>query len=130
MSDPFEHFEEQERSLDLLQPQQINALKDDARELVAEHPEMQPVGLVFAPDASEAVSMRDAIERATGQSLAGRGFFGVVPREFALAILRANAPATLDWLEPPTTGPERKLSIVIATKNGFRVLSVDYQVFG
>ena len=62
---------------------------------------------------------------ATGQDLRGRGFVGLVPREFAVTILGANAQATLDWLEPMNEGGQRRLPLVVATKDGFRLGASD-----
>src|SRR4029450_8629177 len=73
--DPFENFEEQQRSYELLQEHR-EALVADALELLREHPGLEVVGLVLDADASEASAMRRAFEQATGQNFAGRGFIG------------------------------------------------------
>ncbi len=89
-------FEQKEQSIRLLD-EHGESLAADAREMRSANPELRVVGLILAPDASEARGIMAAIQQATGQDLAGRGFVGLVPREFAVTILRSNAPATLDW---------------------------------
>ena len=85
------------------------------------------VGLIVTPNASEAKSLAKAIGKATGQSLHGRGFAGIVPREFALTIMRANAPATLDWLDAgESEDGRRRLLLIIATRDGFRLGATPY----
>lgn len=115
-ADPLQNFGEQQRSYELLEEHRA-ALVADALELLREHPELEVVGLILDADASEASAMRQALERATGQNFAGRGFIGVAPRQFVLQILRANAPASLDWL--PASGA-RVLPLVAVTKGGVR----------
>lgn len=126
MADPFENFGEQQQSYEMLQ-QHRDTLAADAAEFAREHPEIPTVGLILDADASEAAPIRAALEASTGQRFGGRGFLGVVPREFMLHILRANHPATLDWLEPSGgDGPQRCLPLVAVTKGGVRVGRVDY----
>lgn len=124
--DPFEHFEEQQLSHELV-AEHREALIADAAEFARQHPDLELVGLILEAGASEAAPLRAALEQATGQSFAGRGFLGVVPRSMVLAILRANAPATLDWLPPSRTGSTRTLPIAVVTKSGFRFAAVSYQ---
>ena len=93
-ADPFEHFGEQQQSFELIEGHR-EILLEDAREFVRENPEIPVIGLILAADASEAQGMRGALEQATGQSFAGRGFIGVVPREFVVRMVRANAPAAI-----------------------------------
>ncbi len=123
---PMEDFEQQEESLRLLEEHK-NALAKEAREMLAENPEAHPVGLIMTPDASEAQAFAKALKAGTGQDLRGRGFVGLVPREMALSILRSNAPASLDWLEPKTVGSTRRLPLVCATGKGFRLGSVEFE---
>ena len=123
MTDSFEHFGEQQQSYELLEEHR-EALARDAAEVVAQHPEAQPVGLIMDADASEASELRTLLEKQTGQRVAG--FLGVVPRNMVLDILRANAPNTLDFLEPGSGGAKRTLPLVAVTKNGFRFGSVEY----
>ena len=54
------------------------------------------------------------------------GFLGVVPRPFAVHILRTNCPAALDNLPYNDTGT---LPVLVATKGGFRFGEVDYPQF-
>ena len=125
-ADPFQNFGEQQRSYELLEEHRA-ALLADALELLREHPDLEVVGLILDADASEAAAFRSAIEQATGQTFAGRGFLGVAPRQFVIQILRANAPATLDWLPASTMpGGDRALPLVASTKQGVRFGAVTY----
>ena len=124
-TDPFERFGEQQQSFELLEEHR-EKLAADAAELARERPDLEPVGLIMDADASEAAEMRATLEKATGQRIGG--FLGVVPRQMVLDILRANAPATLDHLEPVSSGRHRKLPLVAITKNGYRLGAVDYEV--
>lgn len=118
--DPFENFGEQQRSYELLEEHRL-ALAADARELLQANPGLQVVGLILDADASEATAMRATLEQATGQNFQGRGFLGVAPRDFVLHMLRANAPATLDWLPASTSaGDVQQLPLVAITKHGVR----------
>ena len=112
MTDPFHHFGEQQQSYEMLE-QHRAMLAADAADIARQHPTMQTVGLILDADASEAAPIRQALETASGQSFAGKGFVGVVPRQLVLDILRANHPSALDWLE--TSGGEgqaRQLPLV------------------
>lgn len=102
------------------------SLAKEAAQVTAQQPEAQLVGLIVTPDAAEAKRLAEALSKATGQDLRGRGFVGLVPREFALTILRSNAPATLDWLSPDSEEGKRRLPLVVATKDGFRLGASDY----
>jgi hypothetical protein len=124
VTDPFENFAEQQRSYELLDEHR-EALVADALELLRSHPDMEVVGLILDADASETAAMRTAVEQATGQTLAGRGFLGVAPRSFVTQLLRANAPATLEWLPPSSTREGvRQLPLVAVTKRGVRFAAV------
>lgn len=118
-ADPLQNFGEQQRSYELLEEHRA-ALVADALEMLREHPEIDVAGLILDADASEACAMRKALDQATGQDFAGRGFIGVVPRQFVLEILRANAPATLDWFPASTNQGARVLPLVAVTKRGVR----------
>lgn len=117
--DPLQNFGEQQRSYELLEEHRA-ALVADALEILREHPQLEVVGLIVDGDASEAAAMRKALEEATRQSFAGRGFVGVAPRQFVLEILRANASASLEWLPAASTGSSRVLPLVAITKGGVR----------
>lgn len=93
------------------------SLADEARDVLSNAPQAKVVGLVLMPDSAEAARMADALGGATGNDMRGKGFIGLVERQFALAILRSNAPATLDWLEDN----DGKLPLVCATKDGFQL---------
>jgi hypothetical protein len=109
--------------------QHRTVLVTNATELATEHPDVQLVGLVLDPGVEVAAPFRKALEEATGLSLRGQGFVGVVPRDFVLRVLRADAPQALDWLEDATADGERRtLPLVCATEDGFRLDHVDYTV--
>ena len=69
----------------------------------------------------------DALEQASGQKLNVPGFLGLVPRQFAVHILREDCPAALDNL--PNGEPGSVLPVLVATKGGFRVDEVEYSRF-
>jgi hypothetical protein len=121
----FEHFEEQQRSYELLD-QHRELLARDAIELAGQYPTAQFVGLIMEADASEAKELRRLLEEATGRKVGT--FVGLVPRKMVLEILRANAPQTLDFLEPASSGRQRRLALVAVTKHGYRFGAVDYEV--
>jgi len=123
MTDPLEHFGEQQRSYELLAEHRA-LLARDAAEIVDQHQEAQPVGLILEADASEVSALRHALEKQTGKCAAG--FVVVLPRKIVLEILRANAPHTLDFLEPVSSGPGRKLPLVAITRHGLRFAAVDF----
>ena len=119
-------FEQQEESIRLME-QHGPALAREAADLHRQQPTARVVGLIVTPDASEAKSLAEAIGKATGQSLHGRGFAGIVPREFALTIMRANAPATLDWLDTgESEDGRRRLPLIVGTRDGFRLGATPY----
>jgi hypothetical protein len=93
------------------------ALAEEAREVFSTNPNAKVVGLILSPESAEAARMAETLGGATGNDMRGRGFVGLVERQFALVILRSNAPATLDWLEDD----EGKLPLVCATADGFRL---------
>lgn len=108
--------EQADQSLRLLE-EHGPRLADEARGVLAEHPDARIVGLILAPESAEAARMAEALGGATGNDMTGRGFVGLVDRQFALVILRSNAPATLDWLEDC----DGKVPLVCATADGFRL---------
>ena len=114
-----DHEDQQEQAIRMLE-EHGPTLAAEAREILVQHPGAKMVGLVLAPDSSEAARFRE-LASASGQTLPeNTGIVIVVPRKDALSILRANAPATLDWLE---SEPDR-LPLVAATKDGMRLGSV------
>ena len=125
--DALKHFDEQLRSWEGLAAAKTSLLAE-AQELHQTHPDFEVVGLVAEADSSEAAPFLAALQQATGQKAAGRGVITLVPRDFLLAILRANAPATLDWLPPSRTADGgRMLPLCAATKNGYRFDAVGYE---
>lgn len=93
------------------------SLAEEAREVLLTNPNAKVVGLILSPESAEATRMADAFGSATGNDMRGKGFVGLVERQFALAILRSNAPATLDWLEDS----DGKLPLACATADGFQL---------
>jgi hypothetical protein len=117
--DPLEHFEEQMRSQDLLMSTGRRSLPRQ-QEVIGEHPDFDIVGLILEANAPEAGAFRQAMEQATGQSLAGRGLRAIVPRQLVLEIIRANAPVMLEWLPDQGADQQRVLPLVAITKHGMR----------
>ena len=98
--------------------------------MLRENPETEIVGLFLDGEAGEAEAFRLAIERATGQSLEGKGFLGVAPRYFVASILRRDAPASLEWLPASTTRTDdgevqHWLPLAAMTRNGIRFGAVE-----
>jgi len=110
-SDPLGHFEDQSFSHELIEHNR-GPLAEEAREFLSENPGVDPVGLLLDVGASEAKPFLDALEQAAGQKLSVPGFLGVVPRHFAVHILRINCPAALDNLPNNETGT---LPVLVAT---------------
>jgi hypothetical protein len=128
MTDPLEHFGEQQESYEMLE-QHRELLAKDAAEIARDRPDLPTVGLLLHAEASEAAPIRAALEASAGRSFAGKGFVGVVPRQLVLDILRANHPAALDWLEQSGgDGLERKLPLLAVTKGGVRLGCVPYSI--
>jgi hypothetical protein len=93
------------------------SLHDEARELLGHKPDAKVSGLVLDSESSDGQQMMAAIGKAMNRDTRGENFVGLVSRDFALAILRANGPATQDWLE----SDPGLLPLVCATKHGFRL---------
>jgi hypothetical protein len=106
------------------------SLAEEAGDLCQQHPEIQPVGLVLAPDAPAAFEIGRLLEQITKVDLHGKGFIGLVPRSVAVSILRVTAPAALEWLPPQSDGSERTLPLVALMRDGCRVGGIDYRVRG
>ena len=114
--------DQERRAIDLIK-QHSQALAAQARELLASEPDAQFVGVIFASDSTEAAHYREAMT-AMGEAVPeDTGVVGLVPREHALALLRDNAPATLDWLD----SEPGVLPIVAATEHGMKLGSVRFQ---
>lgn len=118
-----DHEDQKEQAIRMLE-EHGPTLAAEAREIVQQHPGAKMVGLILSPDSQEAVQFREWAS-ASGQTVPETtGIVIVVPRKTALSILRASAPATLDWLESePDTLP-----LVAATKDGMRLGSVSLWV--
>tara|TARA_R110002072_G_scaffold2288_5_gene18901 strand:- start:6104 stop:6487 length:384 start_codon:yes stop_codon:yes gene_type:complete len=127
MRDPFEHFEDQQLSHELLEKHRGD-LAEEARNFISGNAGAEPVGLILEAGSSEARAFLEALKQATGQELDAPGFLGVVPRAFAVGILRANLPAALDNLPNGELGA--KLPVLVATKGGFRFAEVEYSRWG
>jgi hypothetical protein len=89
-------------------------------------PDARVVGMVIESDAPEAESLRQLLP--LGARVPSQGFVGIVPREIALQILGAAAPAALDWLEDESNGRKRKLPVIYAARTGLRTAALEYQV--
>ena len=88
-----------------------------ARAVLAVDPAAQLVGLVVAGDSDAAATLR-RFKAEHGEPLPdGADVVELVTRQQALALLRENVPALLDWLE---SGPD-KLPLFCATQHGARL---------
>ena len=124
--DPLQHFDEQLRSWEGLEQTKATLLAE-AVELRHANPDFEVVGLVAEADSSVAAPYLAALRQATGQKDASCGVIALVPRDFILAILKANAPQLLDWLPPSHTATGRRvLPLCAATRNGYRFGAVLY----
>ncbi len=117
--DPFLNFGEQQESYELLE-QYREDLAKDAREMLAQNGEEELVGLIVTKDAKEAEALRVLVKQSTGQDHVGRGFAGIAPREFVLALLRATAPLAVEQLPEGWRDGVRVLPMVVMTKGGVR----------
>ncbi len=109
--------------------EQKEVLVQQARNVLVEHPDADPVGLLFQAEAPLARGLAAAMEKATGQDFQGRGFVGVMPRRLAVQILKSEKPELLEALGnvPGGEGLMRKLPMIAVTKDGARMLVVDYE---
>jgi hypothetical protein len=101
-----------------------DTLAVEARALLEQNPDALPVGLVLDAEVAAVAEVQDALRAAGTSSPPGHGFVGVVQRETALAILRMQAPAALDWLEENREGPLLTLPVVALIRGGCRLGSV------
>jgi hypothetical protein len=95
-------------------------LAQKAADKVARDPGWHPVGLIFTPDASEIqASVPNLI--ASGQAQPDDWVPLLVSREQALAMLRANAPQTQEWLAADRRDGQRLLPVVVVAPFGMRL---------
>lgn len=110
------HWREQELSIELIDHHR-SQLAAEARKVLAAQPGARLAGVVFAPDAAEAVELR-AMQADGGVSYPENAAIPLLcDRAFALDLLRAATPAQLDWL---ASEPDR-LPIVCVTRHGTRL---------
>ncbi len=104
-------------------------LVQEARSVLAEHPEADPVGVLLQAGSPLAQAFFGAIEKATGQKILAKGFLGVMPRHVAVQILEGHDPKLLERLEgePGGEGSTRRLPMIAVTKNGARMHVVKYE---
>jgi hypothetical protein len=115
-----DHEDQQQQQAIRMLEEHGPTLAAEAREIIVQHPGAKMVGMILSPDSSEAARFRE-LASASGQTVPETsGIVIVVPRKDALSILRASAPATLDWLE---SEPD-SLPLIAATKDGMRLGSV------
>lgn len=122
-------FDEANESIQLLN-QHRHVLGAQGSELLAQAATAHPVGLILAPESTGARRFGEAVGGDVGREVAGKGFIGLVPWEFAVAILRPNTAVTLDRIQSAGVGSQRRLPLVAATKDGFRLGWVEYAVQG
>jgi hypothetical protein len=92
------------------------SLVDDARRVIAEHPEAQPVGLIF--DAAAAVDAGMVAESGTTPLPAGV----VVPHHHAKELL-GDDPQLDEWLVPGKT-PVERLPVVVVAGASYHITSI------
>lgn len=117
--DPFLHFAEQQRSYELIE-QYRALLVQDALEILRMDPDADVVGFILDGDTPDVASIRLALQKSTGRDHPPGIVLGAVQRAVVVAILRANAPATLEHLPPMRTVAGLQLPMVAATRNGYR----------
>jgi hypothetical protein len=124
--DPFAAYEEQgltwERAM-----AHARRLALRAGELAAGDPSWRPVAVILTPDSKEIRDQLPELLR-NGMAQAGDWVPLLVSREQALAVLRSNAPATLDWLEPHADGKSRRLPVIVVTPFGYKLGHAPYEV--
>jgi hypothetical protein len=99
-------------------------LIEDAISFEAEHPTLQPVGLLIEPGVPDPAGIRASIEKQVGRDLANTGFIGVAPRQIVLDLMRAGAPELLDWIQPaspPVPDQPRRLPSLVLSADGYRL---------
>ena len=123
--DPFENFEQQERSYSYLKEHGEKLAAEAARE-IGRSPGSELAGIILEAGASEYKQIRTAIEQGLGIEVTDPVFVQIVPRELALLILTANASQdALDWVAKNAPPFARRLPIIVAAKNGFRMGAVE-----
>jgi hypothetical protein len=94
-------------------------LRQDAREILAQHPRIRVAGRITLPDASDAEAVRRMLAAGSGQDVPPGGLMiGVVPRESVEALLAARC-SEFPWREE-SWQPQQVLPVVVSTKDGFR----------
>ncbi len=109
--------------------EQKEVLVEEARSVLAAHPTADPVGLLLEATSPVAQTFITATEKATGQKFRAKGFAGVMPRHVAVEILKDQSPELLEMLEnePGGEGLMRRLPMIAVTKDGARMLVVEYE---
>ncbi|HMQ23441.1 MAG TPA: hypothetical protein PKE00_13175 [Planctomycetota bacterium] len=123
MRNPLDDFEDQFTSYELVQ-QNLEALAEEARDWNARCPGIEAVGLILDAKVAEAEPFIAALEQACGQKLPVSGFLGVVPRSFAVDILRKHCTAALDNLPNGRAG--ELLPVLVSMGSGYRFAEVAY----
>ena len=109
--------------------EQKEVLVEEARSVLAAHPTADPVGLLLEATSPVAQAFIAATEKATGHKFRAKGFAGVMPRHVAVEILKDQSPELLEMLEnePGGEGLMRRLPMIAVTKDGARMLVVEYE---
>jgi hypothetical protein len=106
-------------------PEELQRLLiEDAINFEAEHPTLQPVGLLIEPGVPDPAGIRASIEKQAGRDLSNTGFIGVAPRQIVLDLMRAGAPELLDWIQPamPVVPDQpRRLPSLVLSADGYRL---------
>jgi hypothetical protein len=94
-----------------------------AAEVLREHPEADPVGIIAESGTLEARRCRTKYEQATGIEFGAEGVATVMPKPDLAAILGPAFPTErLEWVFGGEKGKE--IRFVVCTKNGFRVAAL------
>jgi hypothetical protein len=99
----------------------LEQLVKDAREVWAEHPEAQPVGLIVSAQAGESPWFRQAFESVFGSPPPQMTFVGLLDRETSLRLLGDKAPPDQDWLAKPPDHDGHVLPVLIVMRGGFQL---------
>lgn len=126
MDDQFAAYEAKGLTMERAR-QHAQRLAQQAAILVRDDPTARPVALIFTPDHPAVHASVEQMVR-DGTAQAGDWVALLGTRRQALALLRAQAPAAEDWLEPESAGPVRRLPVVIAAPFGARCGYEEYEV--
>jgi hypothetical protein len=126
-----ERFEEYERQGLTIEGARAHArrLAAKAAEAMVRDPSTPLVALIFTPDTKAiAASLQEWIR--SGLAKPGDWVPILVSRDQALTMLKHEAPAALDQLEPVRQGRAQRLPVVIVSPIGFKFGYEDFEIAG